>query len=174
MADPYLGQLSLVGFNFAPLNWAIAAGQTLQISSNTALFSLLGTMYGGNGTSNFMLPNLQSAVAIGAGAGAGLNVYTQGEVGGEPTVTLQTAQTPSHTHPAKADPTKKNFVAQPVGNCFTDSSGGNLYSSNTSPLAQMNSASVPFFGGGLPHNNMMSFLGLYWIIALQGVFPPRN
>ena len=173
MANPFIGQLSLVGFNFAPLNWALAAGQTLQISSNTALFSLLGTMYGGNGTSNFMLPNLQSAVAIGVGQSPGLNLYNQGETGGEPTVTLQAAQTPSHTHAPKADLAARSRVAQPVGNCFADSTG-NLYSTATAPLAQMNPASVPPFGSGQPHNNMMPFLGLYWIIALQGVYPQRN
>jgi microcystin-dependent protein len=92
--NPFLGQLSLVGFNFAPQGWALAAGQTLTLSQYTALFSLLGTTYGGNGTNNFMLPNLQAAVAVGNGQGTGLDLYPPGQTGGETTVTLQVAQTP--------------------------------------------------------------------------------
>jgi microcystin-dependent protein len=174
MADPYLGQLSLVGFNFAPTGWAIPAGQIMTISQNTALFSLLGTMYGGDGKSNFGLPNLQNAVPIGVGQSPGLNLYNQGEIGGEPTVTLQLTQTPNHTHAPKANVVRRNNVAQPVGNCFDDSTGGNLYSTSSSPLAAMNPAAVSMFGSGQPHNNLMPYLGLYWIIALQGVYPPRN
>jgi microcystin-dependent protein len=176
MANPYLGQLSLVGFNFAPVGWVLAAGQILPLSQNTALFSLLGTMYGGDGKSNFGLPNLQNAVPIGVGQSPGLNLYVQGESGGTPTVTLQLTQTPNHTHPAKADTAARTHVAEPVGNCFANSSSGNLYSTSSSPLAPMNAAAVTSFGsaGPQPHNNLMPFLGLYWIIAMQGVYPPRN
>jgi microcystin-dependent protein len=174
MATPYLGQLSLVGFNFAPVNWALAAGQILSISQNTALFSLLGTMYGGDGKSNFGLPNLQNAVPIGVGQSPGLNLYTQGETGGAPTETLQLTQTPNHTHAPKADSAARSHVTQPVGNCFANSTSGNLYSTSSSPLAAMNPAAVSMFGSGQAHNNLMPFLGLYWIIAMQGVYPPRN
>jgi microcystin-dependent protein len=174
MANPYLGQLSLVGFNFAPVGWALAAGQILPLSQYTALFSLLGTMYGGDGKSNFGLPNLQNAVPIGVGQSPGLNLYTQGETGGAPTETLQLTQTPNHTHPPKADSAARSHVTQPVGNCFANSTSGNLYSTSSSPLAAMNPAAVSMFGSGQAHNNLMPFLGLYWIIAMQGVYPPRN
>jgi microcystin-dependent protein len=174
MSEPYLGQLSLVAFNFAPNppGWALAAGQTLSISSNTALFSLFGTMYGGDGKSNFKLPNLQAAVPIGMGQSPGLNLYTQGETGGEQTVTLQIAQTPAHTHAAMGS--SGRGAVTPVGNSFGDSTAGSFYSGTTSPLVAMNPADVSMSGGGQPHTNMMPFLGLYWIVAMQGVFPPRS
>jgi microcystin-dependent protein len=170
--DPFVGQLTLVGFNFAPRGWAIAAGQIMSISQNTALFSLLGTMYGGNGTSNFGLPDLQGRLALGYGQGPGLQDYAQGEVGGEPTVTLLTTTVPFHNHTAYgATGTGKTT---PVGNAFGDSSAGAIYSASTSSLTAMNANDVSFFGGNLPHNNMMSYLALNWIIALQGVFPSRG
>lgn len=174
MATPYVGQLSLVAFNFAPTGWAQAAGQILAISSNTALFSLFGTTYGGNGISNFGLPDLQGSVAIGAGQSPGLNQYYPGETGGSDNVTLTVAETPRHTHTAMADQVRRPIVTTPVGNSFTDSTSGNLYSSSTSPLAAMNPAAVSIYGSTQPHNNMMPYLGLYWIVALQGVFPPRT
>jgi len=174
MSDQFIGQLSLVGFSFPPYPaWALAAGQTMSISSNTALFSLLGTMYGGDGKSNFKLPNLQAAVPIGMGQSPGLNQYFQGETGGEETVTLLTAQTPAHTHAPMAGPARTS-VPTPAGNSFGDSTAGNLYSGSTSPVATMNPAAVSLYGSGQPHNNMMPFLGLYWIIALQGIFPARS
>lgn len=100
MADPFLGQLMLVGFNFAPIGWQLAQGQTIAISQYTALFSLIGTYYGGNGTSTFQLPNMQGNVAIGMGQGPGLSLYDIGEVGGSSTVTLLASTTPAHTHAA--------------------------------------------------------------------------
>jgi microcystin-dependent protein len=152
--NPFLGQLSLVGFNFAPQGWALAAGQTLTLSQYTALFSLLGTTYGGNGTNNFMLPNLQAAVAVGNGQGTGLDLYPPGQ-----------------TEIGKRDPA----ASTPIGNCFGESTGGNLYSTGTSgPLIQLNPLAVSLYGGGGPHNNMMPFLGLTWIIAMQGVYPTRS
>jgi microcystin-dependent protein len=174
--NPFLGQLSLVGFNFAPQGWALAAGQTLTLSQYTALFSLLGTTYGGNGTNNFMLPNLQAAVAVGNGQGTGLDLYPPGQTGGETTVTLQVAQTPNHSHPPTAEIGKRDPAAStPIGNCFGESTGGNLYSTGTSgPLIQLNPLAVSLYGGGGPHNNMMPFLGLTWIIAMQGVYPTRS
>jgi microcystin-dependent protein len=172
MADPFVGELRLVGFNFAPTGWALTAGQLMSISQNTALFSLLGTMYGGNGTSNFGLPNLQGSVALGYGQGPGLQDYIQGEVGGERSVTLTVNTVPSHNHTAYgATGTGKTT---PVGNAFGDSSVGSIYSSATSPLTPMNPADVSIFGSGLAHNNLMPYQVLNWIIALQGVYPPRN
>jgi microcystin-dependent protein len=175
MADPFVGQLALVGFNFNPGGWQIAAGQILPISQNTALFSLLGTMYGGNGTSNFQLPNLQGCVAIGFGQAPGLSLYDQGETGGVPNVTLLASQTPNHNHTCMAKSTLSDATA-PVVNTFADSKSGNIYSTNAAspPLIPMSSAALPPFpGGSQPHNNMMPYLGLYWIISMQGIFPQR-
>jgi microcystin-dependent protein len=172
MADPFVAELRLVGFNFAPTGWALAAGQILPISQNTALFSLLGTMYGGNGTSNFGLPNLQGRVALGFGQGPGLGNYDQGEVGGEQSVTLINSTVPSHNHTAYGA-TGAGKVT-PVGNAFGDSLKGSIYSSSTSPLTAMSPNDVSFFGSGQKHNNMMPSQVLNWVIALQGVFPPRT
>lgn len=172
MSQPYLGQLSLVGFNFAPVGWQLAQGQILPISQYTALFSLLGTFYGGNGTSNFQLPNLQNNVAIGMGQGAGLSSYVIGEVTGSQTVTLLSSETPSHTHA----PSGKNFAGKagegPGGNTFADSSSGDVYNTST-PNVAMSGAAINTFGGNQPHNNMMPYLGMYWIIAFSGIYPSR-
>jgi microcystin-dependent protein len=173
MSEPYLGQLSLVGFNFAPIGWMLSQGQILPITQYAALFSLLGTYYGGNGTSNFALPNLQGNVAIGYGQGAGLNYYDIGEDSGSPTVTLTAAQTPSHTHTPMAR-TIKAVPSTPVGNSFAESSSGNFYATSDSAPTAMNSNVIPVFGGNQPHNNMMPFLGMYWIIAYQGIYPSRG
>ena len=174
MANPYVGQLSLVSFNFAPTNWALAAGQLMTITSNTALFSLFGTMYGGDGKSTFGLPNLQAAVPIGVGQGSGLSNYTQGETGGQGSVTLTANQTPNHTHAPMGEAVARPLVNTPVANSFADSDAGNLYSGYVTPPVTMSPATIPLVGGNQPHNNMMSFLGLYWIVSLRGVFPPRN
>ena len=173
MADPFVGQLMLVGFNFAPSGWAFANGALMPISRNTALFSLLGTMYGGDGKSTFALPNLQGNVAIGFGQSPGGQYYTQGEVGGSDNVTLISSQTPSHTHtPMSA--TRPATQTVPGGNSFAESTSGDIYSTSTSPLTQMSPSVISPFGGGLPHNNSMPYLGLNWVIALQGVFPARS
>jgi microcystin-dependent protein len=178
MATPYVGQLSLVAFNFppnAPNAWALAAGQIMLISSNTALFSLLGTTYGGDGRSNFGLPNLQASVAIGVGQSPGLNQYFLGETGGVPNVTLQASQTPNHTHQPVGRETTTAKQPSPVGNSFAESATNNpIYSAATQPLNPATPAAVSMFGNSGPHNNLMPYLGMYWIIALQGVFPPRQ
>jgi len=175
MSEPFLGQLSLVGFNFAPIGWSLAQGQTLPISSYAALFSLLGTYYGGNGTSNFQLPNLQGNVAVGYGQGSGLSNYVIGQSGGSSTVTLQQNQTPLHTH----TPNAKNLVRAtanlpPTNHAFAESGSGNLYSNAASGLTSMNGAAISTFGGSQPHNNMMPYLGMYWIIAMSGIYPARS
>ena len=173
MSEPYVGQLMLVGFNFAPVGWATASGQILPISQNTALFSLLGTIYGGNGTSNFALPNLQGNVAIGFGQLSGGSNYVQGETGGSQTVTLLTSQVPPHTHTPMAT-TRLAQETSPANNAFAETEGIRIYSPAASPLTAMSPAAISNQGGSQPHNNMMPFLGMYWIIALQGVFPPRS
>jgi len=174
MANPYVGQLSLVAFSFAPRNWALAAGQLLPIPQNTALFSLFGTMYGGDGKATFGLPNLQGAVPIGVGQGPGLGDYTQGQTGGLTNVTLNPGQAPNHTHPPMGEPVSRPLVGTPVGNSFADSDSGNLYAGSAPQPVAMSSSAVSFYGGSQQHNNLMPFLGLYWIVALQGVYPPRN
>jgi microcystin-dependent protein len=173
MANQFVGQLMLVGFNFAPQGWAFAAGQILPLSQNTALFSLLGTMYGGDGRSNFGLPNLQGKVAIGFGQSPGLSFYNQGESGGEQTVALIPSQTPAHNHTpmSAARPATQTTSG---GNAFAESTAGNIYSTSTSPLSQMSPAAISLFGGSQPHNNLMPYQGLNWVIALQGVFPARS
>jgi microcystin-dependent protein len=173
MANPFIGQLTLVGFNFAPLGWALAAGQILPLSQNTALFSLLGTMYGGDGRSNFGLPNLQGNAAIGFGQSPGLSYYDQGEVGGTQAVTLLATETPSHGHTpmSVARPATQTV---PGGNSFAESTSGSVYSASASPLTPMSQSAISPFGGNQPHNNLMPYLGLNWIIALQGVFPARS
>ena len=173
MADPFVGQLSLVGFNFAPIGWALAQGQLLSIRQYTALFSLIGTYYGGDGISNFALPNLQGNVPVGYGQGPGLSSYSLGETGGTPTITLNSNQTPVHTHTPKAAAARVP-VSSPVGGSFSDSEAGSVYSASTSPLTQMSPSSVPNYGANQPHNNLMPYLGMYWVIALQGVFPSRG
>jgi len=174
--DPFVGQMLLVGFNFPPVGWATAAGQLMSISQNTALFSLLGTYYGGDGKSNFQLPNLQGNCAIGYGQSSTGTNYDIGQQGGEQSVTLLTTEVPSHSHTAHADLTPASS-STPAGNAFARPAAatGNLYSRNTSPLVTMNqNALPPSSGGNLPHNNMMPYLALNWIIALQGVYPARS
>jgi microcystin-dependent protein len=174
----FLGSLILVPYNFAPLNYAFCQGQLLNISSNTALFALLGMTFGGNGTSNFGLPNLQGSHAIGQGQGAGLNPYNMGQTGGSTTVTLTSQTTPAHSHQPMALDRDGNS-ASPT-NCLlskpTDST--QIYTTATTPIVAMQAQSVQSYGGNgpnvNPHNNMMPFATLNWVIALQGIFPPRN
>jgi microcystin-dependent protein len=172
MSDPFIGELSVVGFNFAPVNWLLAQGQLLPISRYTALFSLLGTSFGGDGKSTFGLPNLQGVVPIGMGQGPGLSNYVLGEMGGSQTVTLLQDQTPSHTHAPMAKDTRAD-KASPVGNSFAESVSGFMYSS-ASPTTLMNPNAISPYGGGLPHNNLMPYVGMYWIICLSGIFPTRS
>jgi len=172
MSEPFIGQLSLVGFNFAPIGWFNAAGQLLPISQYTALFSLLGTYYGGDGRATFALPNMSNNVAIGMGQGPGLGQYFIGETGGTEYVTLLTSEVPPHTHTPKSAIGRVSITA-PAGASFSDSEAGSVYST-TQPFTQMSPNIVPTYGGSQPHNNMMPFLGMYWIIAFQGVFPSRG
>ena len=174
MAEPFLGQLMLVAFNFNPVGWQLANGQIVSISQYTALFSLLGTYYGGNGTSNFQLPNMQGVVPIGVGQSPGLSQYFQGETGGSSTVTLLASETPNHNHTVMAKPAVPDALT-PIGNSFADNKTGNVYTSTATPLLQMSAAALPIYSGGSqPHENMMPYLGMYWIIAFTGIFPARQ
>lgn len=174
MSDPFVGELRLVGFNFAPRSWATADGQLIAISQNPALFSLLGTNFGGNGVSTFGLPNLQGSIPIGAGQGPGLSLYDVGESGGVMSVTLNQSEMARHNHSLLADRANAKNTS-PVADAFAkaDTAAGNLYTTKTTPTVQMNTNIVTYFGGNLPHDNMMPYLTLNWIIALAGVFPQR-
>ena len=176
MSDQYLGEIRAVGFNFAPQGWAICDGQILPIESNTALFSLLGTQYGGDGRTNFALPNFQGCVPVHQGNGPGLSPYYVGQSGGEETVSLVTSQIPGHTHQAmfsdKAGTTlnpSNGVPAVPVANArYT-----NLYTT-AAPNVMMDAAALAPTGGSQPHNNLGPYLTVNFIIALEGIFPPRN
>jgi len=179
MSNPFLAEIRIFGFNFAPTGWALCDGQLLPISQNTALFSLLGTTYGGNGTSNFALPNLQGNVPMQPGQGPGLSLYDLGETGGSQTVTLLPTEIPVHTHTANADSGPANSPS-PQGNVYKDGqipgtpvTGIASYNTSIAPLVALNPLTVGPGGGGQPHNNMMPTLVLSFCIALQGVFPAR-
>lgn len=179
MANQFIGQLMLVGFNFAPRGWEQCYGQLLPISSNTALFSLLGTFYGGDGRSSFGLPNLQGRCAVGFGQGAGLSQYDIGQTGGSVSVTLNSSNIPAHTHTVMATEGRVQSASTPAGNFFSEVNAttvGNIYDgSPASPFLAMSQSTLgASAGGNQPHPNMMPYLALNWVIALQGVFPPRS
>jgi microcystin-dependent protein len=175
MSDQFLGQITIFPFDFAPLGWATCDGQILSIAQNTALFSLLGTQYGGNGTSNFALPNQQGCGALGMGQGTGLTEREIGETGGSATVTLMTTQIPAHAHSVKCATTTGN-AASPVGNSFGSAQRGKPdgYAGTTGTVVAMSTSAVGSAGGGQPHDNMQPYLTLNYCIALQGIFPSRN
>lgn len=175
MADVFVAQLLLVPYNFPPKGFAFCNGQILPISQNTALFSLLGTTYGGDGRTNFALPNLQGAVPVGQGQGPGLANYFLGQSGGASTVTLQASEFPAHQHSIQDSAAPfPALVGSPVGNSpGQPSAGTNVYVSGN-PNVQMNGGALAPAGGGQPHNNVMPTTVLNWIIALQGIFPPRQ
>ncbi|MES2611708.1 MAG: tail fiber protein [Pseudomonadota bacterium] len=170
--DPFIGEIRLFGFNFAPRDWAPCDGRTLTIQSNTALFSILGITYGGNGTTTFALPNLNGHTPIGVGQGAGLSEYVLGEIGGSPSVTLIPAEMPAHNHSigAVADTGNRDNLA--AGRLAQSSIRSDAYQSTSN--ATMTPGAVAPTGGGQPHNNMPPFLGMHFCIALRGVFPARN
>ncbi len=173
--DPFVAEIRIFPFNFAPKGWAFCDGQLLPLSQNTALFSLLGTTYGGNGKSNFALPNLQGRTALHWGQGPGLSLYDLGQEGGQETVSLLESELPVHNHSlAVSDQQAASRI--PAGAVLGESFNGNVYKSGapTPPLVSMASSSLAPAGGDMPHNNMMPYLTLNFCIALQGVFPPRT
>lgn len=180
MSNPFVAEIRIFCGNFAPKGWALCDGQLLPISQNTALFSLLGTTYGGDGKSTFALPNLQGSAPLQAGQGPGLSLRDLGETGGEQNVTLLQTEMPAHSHTFTCATDRGNTTSS--GNAYlgTGAAGppnqaikGTMYSSNPTN-GQMNPFSLSIAGGNLPHNNLMPFLGLTFIIALQGVFPARS
>jgi microcystin-dependent protein len=180
MSQPFVGQIALFPYNFAPRGWAFCAGQLLPISQNTALFSLLGTFYGGDGKATFALPDLQGRVPIGTGQGPGLSAYTLGEAAGVETVTLLSTENASHNHALNAT-TDSGTVVAASGNQLataftgsrTSSTTGLIYSSAT-PNTALAATAISFTGGSLPHNNIQPAQVLQYCIALQGVYPARN
>ena len=177
MSSPFVAEIRIFPFNFAPKGWAFCDGQLLTISQNTALFSLLGTFYGGDGKSNFALPNLQGASPVSQGQGAGLSQYFLGETTGSDTVTLLTAEMPSHTHTMQADFDHFNAKATSPNGAVLVNDAPKLTFANApaSPtLVLMNPAMISVSGGSQPHNNVMPYLVVNFCIALQGVYPPRT
>jgi microcystin-dependent protein len=175
MADPFVAEIRIFPFNFAPKGWAWCDGQLLPLSQNTALFSLLGTTYGGNGKSNFALPDLQGRGPLHPGQGPGLSLYDLGETGGSETVSLLESEIPAHSHALRAsndagltNTAAGNMIARPFGR------GNNLFQTTNAQLAMMAPEALAPAGGDQPHNNLMPYLTFYFCIALQGVFPPRG
>jgi len=168
MAEPYIGQLLCVGFNFAPIGWAFCQGQLMSIAENNALFALLGTTYGGDGITTFGLPDLRGRIPAGFGQGPGLSNYTQGEIGGKESVTLTIAQMPQHNHGvscSSADP-------QDTSPVNTVPAAGGSYSPTAN--SKMNQLMIRPAGNDQPHENRQPYLVLNWIIALEGIFPSRS
>ena len=174
MADPFVAEIRIFPFNFPPKGWAWCDGQLMPISQNTALFSLLGTTYGGDGKSTFALPDLQGRAPMHPGQGPGLSLHDLGETGGSETVTLLESEIPAHSHAAMA----QNFVASsnvPTGGTLSRTAAGlNAYAATGGAMAFMAPESLAPAGGDQPHNNLQPYLTFYFNIALQGVFPPRG
>jgi microcystin-dependent protein len=173
MADPFVAEIRIFPFNFAPKGWAWCDGQLLPLSQNTALFSLLGTTYGGDGKSNFALPDLQGRAPMHPGQGPGLSLHDLGETGGSEAVTLLTSEMPNHPHgmmAAAQDPATAKLISNNAS--FSLSQGGGIYQDTQN--AQLAPEAIAPQGGDQPHNNMQPYLTYFFCIALQGVFPPRG
>ena len=173
MADPFVAEIRIFPFNFAPKGWAFCDGQILPISQNTALFSLLGTTYGGDGKSTFALPDMQGNSPMHPGQGSGLSLHDLGEVGGAETVTLLESEMPLHNHVVQGNFNLGDLFTPSPTVCLANSDPGSAYSTKTANIVQMNPQDITVAGGSLPHNNMMPFLTVNFCIALQGVFPAR-
>ena len=186
MSEPFTSQIEIFGFNFAPKNWAFCAGQIMAINQNQALFSLLGTTYGGNGVQTFALPDLRGRAPISMGQGPSLPNYTQGQVGGEQTHLLQIGEIPSHTHRMMADATTTSGIVEvPAANLSLGQSSGKPPTGNPFPVAIYNTAAptagsalapgaIGTTGSNQPHENRMPYQVLNVCICLYGIFPSRN
>jgi microcystin-dependent protein len=172
MATPFVAEIRMFCGNFAPAGWALCNGQLIPIAQNIALFSLLGTTYGGDGRSNFALPNLQAMSPIGQGDGPDLAPNTLGQTGGAATVTLVTSEIPAHTHQALGV-SHAGVSPSPSGDAWAKPHRDS-YTSASSGLTAMNASALASAGGGQPHNNLPPYLVVNFIIALQGIFPPRS
>ncbi|MGA7316949.1 MAG: tail fiber protein [Silvibacterium sp.] len=178
MSNPFLAEIRIFPFNFAPRGWALCNGQLLSLSQNTALFSLLGTTYGGDGKSNFALPNMQGNAPMHPGQGPGLSLHDLGETGGSNTVTLLQSQIPSHTHVINCvDGARVGGQTGVPTNAILVKTGGvpaNAYTSGATQNLTLALNTLAPVGGNQPHNNVMPYLTLNFCIALQGVYPPRT
>ncbi len=179
MTEPYIGEIQLFAFSFPPRGWAFCNGALVSIASNTALFSILGVTYGGNGTTTFALPNLQGRAAIGAGTGPGRTTQSLGQTGGQPGVTLTSNQIPAHTHVLNAGqlsaPNPVQNVATPATNALPGlSAPNNVYIAPVTPNTSMVASSISTTGGSQAHENMQPFLAINFCIATTGIFPARN
>lgn len=172
MADPFVAEIRIFPFNFAPRGWAFCDGQLLPLSQNTALFSLLGTTYGGNGQSNFALPDLQGRAPMQPGQGPGLSLHDLGETGGSETVSLLESEMPTHAHFVNAS-LSDGISSSPTGQQLATGIGVGMFAAPADLRAMSPQALAPV-GGGAPHNNMQPYLTFNFCIALQGVFPPRT
>ncbi|CAG5072650.1 hypothetical protein DYBT9623_04228 [Dyadobacter sp. CECT 9623] len=170
--DPFVAEVRIFPFNFAPKGWAFCNGQLMPISQNTALFSLLGTTYGGDGKSTFALPDLQGAAPMHPGQGAGLSLHDLGEMSGSTSVTLLQSEMPLHNHQLRAASDVSETATPSSTTTFGKADEGSVYVGGT-PTSPMALNSLQVTGGSLPHNNMQPYLTCYFNIALQGVFPPR-
>jgi microcystin-dependent protein len=174
MADPFVAEIRMFPFNFAPTGWAFCDGQLMPISQNTALFALLGTTYGGDGKSTFALPDLQGSAAMHPGQGQGLSLRDLGEMSGVETITLLVSEIPVHTHTLMADALDPADLTTPAANrVLAQSTAVFAYQPSNANIAPMAFQALPPAGGSLPHNNMQPYLTLNFCIALQGIFPQR-
>ena len=177
MAQGFIGEIRMFGGNFAPRTWALCEGQLLPISQNTALFSIIGTIYGGDGRTTFALPDLRGRVPIGPGTGPGLSTYREGQRSGSENVTLNTLQIPAHNHTGSLQ-----VGAEGKGVTAVDTAAGNYLGNATgtyrtaagSAGSSINGVSTGNTGGNQPHTNMQPYIAVNYIICLQGVFPSRN
>lgn len=172
--DPFIAEIRIVGFNFAPRGWAFCDGQLIPISQNTALFSLLGATYGGNGISSFALPNLQGSSPLGTGQGPGLSPRDLGETGGSSAVSLLESEMPAHGHALQAHAADPGDLNDPTGGLFALAGGGSPYNPSAPTPVALGEAVLAFAGQSQPHNNMQPYLTLNFVIALQGIYPPRS
>ncbi|MBD2099557.1 phage tail protein [Leptolyngbya sp. FACHB-261] len=171
MSEPFIGEIRLFAGNFAPRGWAFCDGQLLPLAQSTALFSILGTTYGGNGKTTFALPDLRGRVPIHAGTGSGLSPYELGQAGGQEQVMLTVAELPTHSHDVSVNSKKANQL-EPVGHILAEAERRKIYSTGN-PDATMHSATIANTGHSQPHENRQPYLALHYIIALEGFFPPQ-
>ena len=174
MTSPFVAEIRIFPLSFAPTGWAFCDGQLLSIGQNTALFSLLGTTYGGDGKSNFGLPNMQGNAPMFYGQGPGLSLHDIGETGGSDTVSLLESEIPSHPHALMATPQPADAGSPTPNLALAHSTPGMIYTATTTPQAQLSGNTVAPAGGDQPHNNLMPYLTLNFCIALQGIYPPRS
>jgi microcystin-dependent protein len=174
--EPFIGEIAMVGFNFAPTGWALCNGQLLPISQNVALFSLLGTTYGGDGRTSFALPDFRGRVALHAGDGPGLTPRPLGQTGGEENVTLTAREMPGHSHALAAykGPADSGLPDDAYCSVVNDPNQGTIFSAyHNQQNVLMNPGAIQPAGNNQPHTNLQPFLAVYFIIALVGIFPSR-